>query len=89
MTMSSSISLIMALLVREFSSFNTLLTSLYFVLDLIAFPSEYLYGEDLNKALEYMNENKKFSKLVFYLEACESGQPMILNRVKTNSTLSQ
>jgi legumain len=41
--------------------------------DLIAFPSEYLYGEDLNKALQYMNDNKKYGKLVFYLEACESG----------------
>jgi len=41
--------------------------------DLIAFPSEYLYGEDLNKALENMHKNKRYAKLVFYLEACESG----------------
>ncbi|XP_054159946.1 legumain-like [Oppia nitens] len=41
--------------------------------DLIAFPNEYLYGEDLNKALQYMFDHKMYSKLVFYLEACESG----------------
>jgi legumain len=41
--------------------------------DLIAFPTEYLYGEDLNKALENMYKNKRYAKLVFYLEACESG----------------
>jgi legumain len=41
--------------------------------DLIAFPSEYLYGEDLNKALKQMYQDKKYAKLVFYLEACESG----------------
>jgi len=41
--------------------------------DLIAFPSEYLYGEDLNKALKSMHQNNRYAKLVFYLEACESG----------------
>ncbi len=40
---------------------------------LIAFPSEYLYADDLNNALKYMHDQKMFSKLVFYLEACESG----------------
>ncbi|CAG2113056.1 unnamed protein product, partial [Medioppia subpectinata] len=28
---------------------------------------------DLNKALQYMYDNKRYSQLVFYLEACESG----------------
>lgn len=40
---------------------------------LVAFPSQYLYANDLNTALEYMNTNKLYSELVFYLEACESG----------------
>jgi legumain len=40
---------------------------------LIAFPSEYLYANDLNSAIEYMHENKRYKELVFYLEACESG----------------
>ena len=41
--------------------------------DLIAFPNEFLYGEDLMKVLKEMNNEKKFAKLVFYLESCESG----------------
>jgi legumain len=40
---------------------------------LIAFPSEYLYANDLNTAFNYMHDNKMYSELVFYLEACESG----------------
>lgn len=40
---------------------------------LIAFPSDYLYAPDLQAALQYMNTNKMYSKLVYYLEACESG----------------
>lgn len=40
---------------------------------LVAFPSDYLYSQDLNKALVAMNNNKLFSRLVFYMEACESG----------------
>jgi legumain len=40
---------------------------------LIAFPSEYLYANDLNTALNYMHDNKMYDELVFYLEACESG----------------
>ena len=40
---------------------------------LIAFPSEYLYANDLNNAIESMWANKQYSELVFYLEACESG----------------
>ncbi|CAG2167520.1 unnamed protein product, partial [Oppiella nova] len=41
--------------------------------DLIVFPKEYLYGEELNTALKDMHQNKRFEKLVFYLETCESG----------------
>lgn len=40
---------------------------------LIAFPNEYLYANDLNKALLTMHDKKMYSELVFYLEACESG----------------
>ncbi len=52
---------------------------------MIAFPSEYLYGEDLNKALENMYKNKRYAKLVFYLEACESGLKIYLLKRKLNS----
>ncbi|TKR86750.1 hypothetical protein L596_011275 [Steinernema carpocapsae] len=41
---------------------------------LIAMPTgDVLTKDDLWKALEYMYENKRYSKLVFYMEACESG----------------
>lgn len=40
---------------------------------LVAFPSTELYADVLNKALVQMFENKMYNKLVFYLEACESG----------------
>jgi legumain len=40
---------------------------------IFAFPSTYLYANDLMDALTFMNTNKKYSKLVFYIEACESG----------------
>lgn len=40
---------------------------------LIAFPNEYLYATDLLAALKYMFDNKMYAKLVYYLEACESG----------------
>lgn len=41
--------------------------------NLIAFPSEYLYSDDLLAALKYMYTNRMYKKMVFYLEACESG----------------
>lgn len=50
---------------------------------LIAFPSDELMAPDLIAALNEMYENKKFSKLVFYLEACESGS-MFHNKLKDN-----
>jgi legumain len=52
---------------------------------LIAFPKSYLYEKDLTTTFDYMFENKKYSKLVFYLEACESGS-MFLN-LPTNTNI--
>lgn len=40
---------------------------------IIAFPTEMLQATDLIAALKYMNTNKMYNQLVFYLEACESG----------------
>jgi legumain len=41
---------------------------------LIAFPNgEFLYADDLNTVLKKMHDEKKYQRLVFYLEACESG----------------
>jgi len=41
---------------------------------LVAMPTgPYLYATDLNKTLQTMVDQKKFKKLVFYLEACEAG----------------
>uniref|UniRef100_T1K520 legumain n=1 Tax=Tetranychus urticae TaxID=32264 RepID=T1K520_TETUR len=40
---------------------------------LVYFPSDTLSSHDLNEALVYMHDNKMYHKLVFYLEACESG----------------
>ena len=37
--------------------------------NLIAFPSKYLYADELNDALMTMNEKKMYKQLVFYLEA--------------------
>ena len=40
---------------------------------LIVFPSSELYANQLISAFETMHQNKMYKKLVFYLEACESG----------------
>jgi legumain len=40
---------------------------------LIAFPSEYLYADKLNDAINTMHEQKMYEKLTIYIEACESG----------------
>lgn len=40
---------------------------------LIAFPSKYLYANDLNSTVTYMHENNLYGEMVFYIEACESG----------------
>ncbi|CAG2170672.1 unnamed protein product [Oppiella nova] len=41
--------------------------------DLIAFPSQYLYGEELNAQFKQMYQDKKYAKLVINIEACNSG----------------
>ncbi|CAG2105652.1 unnamed protein product [Medioppia subpectinata] len=43
--------------------------------DLILFQEgdDYLYGDDLIKLLKLMHQNKRYKKLVFYLESCDSG----------------
>ncbi|XP_068110713.1 legumain [Hyperolius riggenbachi] len=43
---------------------------------LLAFPSDDLHVKDLNKTLQYMYENKKYKRMVLYIEACESGSMM-------------
>ncbi|CAG2113471.1 unnamed protein product [Medioppia subpectinata] len=40
---------------------------------LVFFPDKQLHADDLNKALVSMHQAKKYSQMVFYLEACESG----------------
>ncbi|XP_072031222.1 legumain-like [Amphiura filiformis] len=40
---------------------------------LVAFPTDELHANDLLKTLQDMYNNNKYQKLVFYLEACESG----------------
>ena len=40
---------------------------------LIAFPSSYLYADDLNTAINYMHTNQMYDEMVIYIEACESG----------------
>ena len=39
----------------------------------LVMPGGYLTAVDLQKALKGMHDNKKFAKLTFYLESCESG----------------
>jgi legumain len=41
--------------------------------NLIAFPSGTMSSSMLNNALKQMHSNKMYKKLVFYMEACESG----------------
>lgn len=40
---------------------------------LIAFPSSYLYADDLQNTIDIMEQKSLFGEMVFYLEACESG----------------
>jgi len=56
---------------------------------LIAFPNSELYANDLIKTLKSMSESNKFNKLVFYLEACESGsmfEKILPNNIKVYAT---
>lgn len=43
---------------------------------ILAFPSDDLQEEDLNTTIYYMYQQKKYKKMVFYIEACESGSMM-------------
>jgi legumain len=40
---------------------------------MIAFPDDSLSVKQLNEALKSMHKQKRYSQLVFYMEACESG----------------
>lgn len=40
---------------------------------LIAFPSDYLFADELQSTINTMEEKGMFGEMVFYLEACESG----------------
>ncbi|XP_006839624.1 PREDICTED: legumain [Chrysochloris asiatica] len=43
---------------------------------LLAFPNDDLHVKDLNKTIHYMYKHKMYQKMVFYIEACESGSMM-------------
>ncbi|KAM6961328.1 legumain [Aplochiton taeniatus] len=43
---------------------------------ILAFPDDDLHVDDLQSTITYMHENKKYKKMVFYIEACESGSMM-------------
>ncbi|XP_063040687.1 legumain [Engraulis encrasicolus] len=43
---------------------------------ILAFPDDDLHVKDLMDAINYMHENKMYKKMVFYIEACESGSMM-------------
>ena len=51
--------------------------------NLIAFPSTYLYSDELNAAFATMFEKKMYKELVFYLEACHSGS--MFNKLLPNN----
>ncbi|CAH8430182.1 unnamed protein product [Schistosoma rodhaini] len=40
---------------------------------LIAFPDDELYAKQFMSTLKYLHSHKRYSKLVIYIEACESG----------------
>ncbi|XP_076306309.1 legumain-like [Tachypleus tridentatus] len=50
---------------------------------IIAFPSDVLKATDLNNAIKNMNDKKMYGKMVFYIEACESGS-MFKNLLSDN-----
>ena len=43
---------------------------------ILAFPYGDLKAQDLKETIQYMYDHKKYQKLVFYIEACESGSMM-------------
>ncbi|XP_067894860.1 legumain [Heterodontus francisci] len=44
---------------------------------ILAFPDSDLQVADLQDTIRYMNQHKKYAKMVFYIEACESGSMMM------------
>ncbi|CAM1319586.1 LGMN (predicted), partial [Pycnogonum litorale] len=51
--------------------------------NILAFPSEELNKRDLHNAIINMHKEKKYGKMVFYVEACESGS-MFSNSLPNN-----
>lgn len=49
----------------------------------------YLYAKDLSKTLLDMHKNKRYGKLVFYLEACESGSMFYNGLLPNNISVCQ
>nr|XP_040054697.1 legumain [Gasterosteus aculeatus aculeatus] len=43
---------------------------------ILAFPNDDLNVDDLQSTITYMHDNKKYKRMVFYIEACESGSMM-------------
>ncbi|XP_055990425.1 legumain isoform X1 [Sorex fumeus] len=43
---------------------------------LLVFPNDELHVQDLNETIQYMYDHKMYQKMVFYIEACESGSMM-------------
>ncbi|XP_029806522.1 legumain [Suricata suricatta] len=43
---------------------------------ILVFPNDDLHVKDLNNTIQYMYEHKMYQKMVFYIEACESGSMM-------------
>lgn len=54
---------------------------------MIAFPSEYMYADELNKGLTQSKANGLFGEMVFYLEACESGSMFDNDQLAEDSTV--
>ncbi|KAM6171120.1 legumain [Erethizon dorsatum] len=43
---------------------------------ILVFPNDDLHVKDLNKTIHYMYKHQMYQKMVFYIEACESGSMM-------------
>jgi legumain len=54
---------------------------------LIAFPSEYMYSDELNSAIKQSKANGLFGEMVFYLEACESGSMFDNDQLASDSSV--
>lgn len=52
--------------------------------NLIAFPDEELHASQLQEAITNMFNNKRYKKMVFYIEACESGSMFNRHKLPTN-----